>query len=84
MSEETKWAVEWKDGLGRSRWQPIFPNGQRLWWRERDLSAEWRYSNDAGLPPRVYRFRWRAVRVAKARWGERQAEDLKEVGRDDL
>lgn len=39
MSEETKWAVEWKDGLGRSRWQPIFPNGQRLWWRERDLSA---------------------------------------------
>ena len=80
MSEKTTWAIEWNDGLGRSWWQPVFPNGQRLWWIDRGYSANFGSpERPEGRDARVYRSRWKAVRVAKARWRERQAEDLEEV-----
>ena len=67
MSEETKWAVEWKDGLGHVRWQPQRPDGQRLWvgrlWVDgREWDANERFF--AYAQPLLYRSQRRAARIA--------------------
>lgn len=67
-------ATEWKNGLGRSRWQPETADGKRRWLEEvTDISGfptyfvpVWEHPiKSAGLEPSLYRSRRRAKRVAR-------------------
>ena len=67
-------AIEWKNRLGRSEWQPATADGKREWLEETPdmpgfppyYAPTWEYpEHSAGLDPCLYRSRRRAVRAAR-------------------
>ena len=82
------YAVEWADGHGRSRWQPVTGNGESLW----DVSnyadgmhRVWRAPTQESSAfvvchgPVTYRSRARAVRVARRRQARQEAKALRRM-----
>ncbi|QUY63335.1 Hypotetical protein [Gulosibacter molinativorax] len=64
-------AVEYRDGFGRSWWQPRLESGERLYdrWSFDDVHRVWRshgyVSYGAGMEPVMFRSKARAERVAR-------------------
>lgn len=82
------YAIEWADGYGRSRWQPITPDGESLWLVSDYISGAhraWRvqapgFSLFGGFPnPVTYRSRARAERVARRRQARQEAKELRKI-----
>ncbi len=78
------WAVPWRDGRGRVRWQPQRPDGRRPWLRD-----ERYYPTDLGwyaaiedyegaFGPLLFRRR-QAERVAKRTWNAKLKRELNQV-----
>lgn len=79
------WAVPWKDGRDRVRWQPQRPDGRRPWLRD-----ERYYPTDLGwyaaiedyegaFGPLLFRSRWQAERMAKRTWNAKLKRELNQV-----
>lgn len=79
------WAVPWRDGRGRVRWQPQRPDGRRPWLRD-----ERYYPTDLGwyaaiedyegaFGPLLFRSRWQAERMAKRTWNAKLKRELNQV-----
>lgn len=75
-------AVEYRDGLGRSFWQPALDNGQRLY-RRYDFSVSWfEWVHPGSVPPKwavLYRNRKRALRRAVREERRRAKKTVREV-----
>ena len=79
-------AIEWVDGHGRSRWQPITSDGKRLC-RVSDYICgsyrAWRTQNEglslfpAFHDPVTFRSRARAMRVARRREARQRAKKMR-------
>jgi hypothetical protein len=61
-------ATEWRNGAGKSRWQPSMPDGLRKWKRFDGYTEEvricWSPHRPLSFEPVTYRSRRRAERVA--------------------
>ena len=79
------WAVPWRDGRDRVRWQPQRPDGRRPWLRD-----ERYYPTDLGwyaaiedyegaFGPLLFRSRWQAERMAKRTWNAKLKRELNQV-----
>lgn len=82
------YAIEWADGYGRSRWQPVTRNGERLWRVSdyaRGMHRAWRVTTQKPslFPtfhnPVTYRSRARAERVARRRQARQEAKALRKI-----
>ena len=82
------YAIEWADGHGRSRWQPLTGNGERLWRVSNyadGIHRAWRTPTQetsaflASHGPVTYKSRARAERVARRRQARQEAKALKRM-----
>ena len=82
------YAIEWTDGHGRSRWQPLTGNGESLWLVSDYVNGAYRswrtqaprFSVLGGLhDPVTYRSRARAERVARRRQARQEAKALRKM-----
>lgn len=82
------YAVEWADGYGRSRWQPLTGNGETLWHASNyadGMHQSWRAQTQESSVlvvfhgPVTYRSRARAERVARRRQARQEAEALRKM-----
>lgn len=66
MSENL--ATEWRNGHGKSRWQPSMPDGLRKWERfdgyVEEVLVSWSRHRPLSFEPVTYRSKRRAERVA--------------------
>ena len=82
-----KHAIEWKNRLGRSKWQPVTSDGKREWLRPVDdmrghpaFLPTWEHPRRAyGLQPRLYRIRLHASCVARRHDRREAARTWKEA-----
>lgn len=77
-------ATEWRDGYGRTWWQPTLPDGKVACWvsdYEGDRHRTWSVptSDTSFTTPVLYRSNARANRVAAREYKRRQAHDLRQV-----
>ena len=82
------YAVEWVDGRGRSRWQPITPDGESPWLVSDYINGAhraWRaqapdFSLFGGFPnPVTYKSKARAERIARRRQARQEAKALRRI-----
>ena len=82
------YAVEWADGHGRSHWQPVTGNGERLWhgssYADGMHQSWWIPTQDPSAyftvhGPVTYRSRARAERVARRRQARQEAKALRKL-----
>lgn len=76
--------IEWKNGYGRSRWQPVRCDGATLTW-DCGLLGCIKYWHEGDPPklrdPKVYRWQWQArLRERIGSWLYRRS-DLKQIFR---
>jgi hypothetical protein len=61
--------TEWRDGRGRSYWQPTLDDGDRRWWRHdgyvEEINISWSVDQPKGWEPTVCRSQRKAERVAR-------------------
>lgn len=84
------YATEWVDGYGRSRWQPVTGDGERLWCVSsyaRGMHQAWSAPTQKASTflvchgPITYKSRARAERVARRRQAYQKANTLHPVQR---
>lgn len=68
-----QWATRFVNPKGQVRWQPTLPDGRRKW---DSLAEPWaRPASFFARAPALYRFKWRAERVASSKWRREYGED---------
>jgi hypothetical protein len=71
--------VVWENALGKTRYQPQLPNGDRLWYVGSSIYPTFTNTGNEYYDEPILMSRWRAIHKAKKYWNSKLKDTWKEL-----